>query len=114
MRAGRVLDLDPVAGDPFFLHGIALGQAADDAEPFAAPGANVELVGGDLALLHEADVYPRLSSGRHGDPEPVGRFAVARRGDGHLGQHRHLVALSQLGDALANQAGPGADVDAVG
>jgi len=113
MGSGGMLDLSPVAGGAFFLHGIALGQAADDAETLAAPGTDVEFLGGHFALLDEAQVHPCLAGGRHGDLEPVGRLAFARRGDGHLGEDGHLVALAELGHAFADQAGPGADVDAV-
>ena len=114
MGSGGMLDLNPVAGGAFFLHGIALGQAADDAEALAAPGADVEFFGGHFALFDEAHVHPCLAGGRHGDLEPVGRLALARRGDGHFGENGHLVALAKLGHAFADQAGPGADVDSVG
>ena len=113
MGAFRVLDLDPVAGGPFFLHLIVLGQVGYDAEPFASPCTDVELVGGHLAFFDKGHVHPGLATGWHGDLEPLGRLAFLRWINLHCGQHGHRIFLPELRDSLADQAGPGTNVDSI-
>ena len=62
-----MLNLDPVASNPFFLHSVALDQTADDAEPLTAPGTNVEFAGCYVSLVNKAHMHPRLTSSGHGD-----------------------------------------------